>query len=215
MFARVASGIAGLILSATVFAQAAPEEGLDYYELRPPQATESAGKIEVVEFFWYRCPHCYALEPDLEDWLKRLPGDVVFKRVPGILDPDWAIDARIFYTLEAMNELKRLHRPLFDVIHRDGVPRLQGDAYAKWVADWLAKQGVDSAKYDATLRSFTVDSKVRRAAQLSRAYKISGVPALAVQGRFVVLSSSARGKMFSTTDALIGAMRKPSARGGS
>lgn len=215
MLARVASGIAGLILSAAVFAQAAPEEGLDYYELRPPQATESAGKIEVVEFFWYRCPHCYALEPDLEDWLKRLPADVAFKRVPGILDQDWAIDARIFFTLEAMNELKRLHRPLFDAIHRDGASRLQGEAYANWVADWLTKQGVDSAKYDATLRSFTVDSKVRRAAQMSRAYKVSGVPTLAVQGRFVVLSSSTRGKMFATTDALIAALRKPSARGGS
>jgi thiol:disulfide interchange protein DsbA len=130
----------------------------NYIELKPPQAVESSGKVEVLEFFWYRCPHCYALEPDLEAWAKRLPRDVQFKRVPGILNDDWAVDARIFYTLEAIEELERLHRPLFDTINQQGGVRLHGDAFAKWTADWLAKQNVDMAKYDAAFRSL-VESK--------------------------------------------------------
>src|SRR2546427_7514408 len=139
----------GLFLAVATLAQGLPVDGVDYIELKPPQAVESSGKIEVLEFFWYRCPHCYALEPDLESWAKRLPRDVQFKRLPGILNDDWAVDARIFYTLEAIGELERLHRPLFDTIHLQGGVRLRGDAFAKWVADWLAKRNVDMAKTNA------------------------------------------------------------------
>ncbi len=171
-------------------------------------STESSGKVEVIEFFWYRCPHCYSLEPDLESWVKRLPRDVQFKRVPGILNDDWAIDARIFYTLEALGELERLHRPLFDAIHQQGGVRLHGDAFAKWVADWLAKQKVGMAKYDAALRSFTVESKLRRTVQMGRAYRLEGVPTLAVQGRYLVIASASQRAMLATTDFLIGEARK-------
>jgi protein dithiol oxidoreductase (disulfide-forming) len=202
----------GLFLSFAMSAQAAPTEGTDYIELRPPQPTDSSGKIEVIEFFWYRCPHCYALEPDLEAWIKLQSRDVQFKRVPGILGGDWAIDARIFYTLEALGEVERLHRKLFDVIHQQGGARLRGDAFAKWVADWLAKQGVDMAKYDAAYRSFTVESKLRRAAQMSQAYRLDGVPALAVQGRYVVQASGERKAMLANTDYFIGEARKQLAR---
>ncbi len=172
MFFRLLSVLSGLFLAFAVYAQGSPAEGVDYIELKPPQSVESSGKIEVLEFFWYRCPHCYALEPDLESWAKRLPRDVQFKRLPGILNDDWAVDARIFYTLEAIGELDRLHRPLFDTIHQQGGVRLHGDAFAKWVAEWLAKQNVDMAKYDAAFRSFTVESKLRRAAQMGRAYRL-------------------------------------------
>jgi len=204
--------IAALFLSAAVRAQSVPAEGIDYIELRPPQAADSPGKIEVLEFFWYRCPHCYALEPDLEAWVKQLPRDAQFKRVPGILNEDWAIDGRIFYTLEAMGQVERLHRPLFDAIHQQGGARLHGDEYAKWVADWLAKQGVDIKKYDATFHSFTVESKLRRAMQMSQAYKLDGVPSLAVQGRYVVMATASRQKMLATTSYLIGEVRKQLAR---
>src|SRR5438309_1835425 len=107
MVFRVLSVFSGLFLALAAYAQSSPVEGVDYIELKPPQGVESSGKIEVLEFFWYRCPHCYALEPDLESWAKRLPRDVQFKRLPGILNDDWAIDARIFYTLEAIGELER------------------------------------------------------------------------------------------------------------
>jgi protein dithiol oxidoreductase (disulfide-forming) len=208
MSLRFLSALSGLLIALAAHAQGAPVEGSDYVELKPPQAVDSPGKIEVIEFFWYRCPHCYALEPDLEAWVKRLPRDVQFRRVPGILNDDWAIDARIYFALEAMGEVPRLHRPLFDVIHQQGGVRLRGDAFAKWVADWLARQKVDMAKYDAALHSFTVESKLRRAAQMASAYRLDGVPALTVQGRYLVLASTSRKSMLDTADFFIGESRK-------
>lgn len=209
MFFRLISAIAGLLFAFAAHAQRAPIEGTDYIELKTPQSTESTAKVEVIEFFWYRCPHCYSLEPDLESWVKRLPADVGFRRVPGILNDDWAIDARIFYTLEALGELARLHRPFFDAIHQQGGVRLRGSAFLKWAADWFAKQKVDMAKYDAALHSFTVETKLRRAIQMSRNYRLEGVPTLVVHGRYVVL---ARGSMLATTSHLIGLARKQLAR---
>src|SRR3982074_1780883 len=192
MVFRLLSVLSGLFFALAPHAQSSPVKGFDYIELKPPQAVESSGRIEVLEFFWYRCPHCYALEPELEAWVKRLPRDVQFKRVPGVLNDDWAVDARIFYTLEAIGEFERLHRPLFDTIHQQGGVRLHGDAFAKWTAEWLAKQKVDMAKYDAAFRSFTVESKLRRAAQMGRSYRLDGVPALALQGRDLALPSPPR-----------------------
>ncbi|HMH18010.1 MAG TPA: thiol:disulfide interchange protein DsbA/DsbL [Burkholderiales bacterium] len=212
MVSRLLSVFFGLFLAFAAYAQGSPAEGIDYLELKPPQAAESPGKIEVLEFFWYRCPHCYALEPDLESWVKQLPRDVQFKRVPGILNDDWAVDARIFYTLEALGEVERLHRSLFDAVHQQGGVRLHGDAFAKWVADWLAKQKVDMAKYDAAFRSFTVETKLRRATQMARAYRLDGVPTLTVQGRYLVVASTSRKGMLATTDFLIGETRKQLAK---
>src|SRR5256885_12692132 len=172
MVFRLLSVFSGLFLALAAYAQSSPVEGVDYIEWKPPQAVESSGKIEVLEFFWYRCPHCYALEPDLESWAKRLPRDVQFKRSPGILNDDWAIDARIFYTLEAIGELERLHRPLFDAIHQQGGVRLRGDAFAKWTAEWLAQQKGGKAKKDSAFRSFTGENKLRPATQMGRAYPL-------------------------------------------
>jgi len=211
MVFRLMSVIASLLLSFVVLAQTSPSEGKDYVELRPPQATDSSGKIEVLEFFWYRCAHCYSLEPLLGTWVKSLRKDVQFKRVPVIMGFSFdnsTVDARIFYTLEAMGEVERVHRALFDAIHQQGGVRLKGDTYAKWVADWLAKQGVDMNKYDTAFRSFTVETKLRRAAQLTQVYKLDGVPALAVQGRYIIGASA---NMLNVTDFLIGEARKQSA----
>ena len=209
---RPLSILPGLLLALAVSAQGAPSEGVDYVEVKPPQSVDSPNKIEVIEFFWYRCPHCYALEPELESWVKRLPRDVQFRRVPGILNEEWAVDARIFYALEAIGEVDRLHRSLFDAIHQQGGVRLHGDAFAKWVADWLAKQKVDMAKYDAALHSFTVESKLRRAAQMARSYGLDGVPSLTVQGRYLVVASTSQKAMLDTTDFLISESRKKLAK---
>jgi thiol:disulfide interchange protein DsbA len=211
---RLLSVLCGLVVAFAASAQDALVEGTDYVELKPPLAVDSPSKIEVMEFFWYRCPHCYALEPDLEAWVKRLPRDVEFKRVPGILNDDWAVDARVFYALEAMGEVERLHRSLFNAIHNpdSGATRLRGDVYAKWVAGWLAKQKVDMAKYDAALHSFSVESKLRRAAQLARSYRLDGVPTLTVQGRYLILASTSQKKMLATADTFIGEARKQLAK---
>jgi protein dithiol oxidoreductase (disulfide-forming) len=207
MLRKLFAFAAMLALAVPAFAQRTPEEGVDYVVLDPPQATESPGKIEVTEFFWYRCPHCYALEPQLTSWLKQLPKDAQFRRVPAVFNDDWAIDARIFYALEALGQEERLHKALFDAIHQQGGVRLRGDAYAKWAADWIAKQGVDAKKYDEAFRSFSVSTKVRRASQMTAAYKFDGVPAMAVQGRYVVNASSS---MLSVTDYVIAQSRKTS-----
>jgi thiol:disulfide interchange protein DsbA len=207
--AFVASAL--LALSMFTFAQAAtPVKGKDYMELSPPQPTESGDKNEVVEFFWYRCPHCYALEPYLEGWVKKLPQDTQFRRVPAVFNEEWALDARVFYALESLGQVDRLHRALFDQIHKNGGAGLKGQTYMKFVSDWLAKQGVDPAKYDAALRSFTVESKVKRAFQFAQSYRLDGVPSIAINGRYLVSASQVgdRQGMIDVSDALLGQVRK-------
>ena len=177
-----------------------------YTELKPQQPTESGSKIEVLEFFWYGCPHCYNLEPFIEAWQKKLPADVQFRRVPAILSEEWERDGAIFYTLDAMNLLDKLHRPLFDAIHRD---RLRtGNQQA--LAEWLKKQGVDDKRFFDTMKSMGVDAKLRRATQLTLAYRINGTPAMAVQGRYTVGAEQGRSQqgMLDTVDYLVGIARK-------
>ena len=172
-----------------------------FNEVQPPVPVESDGKIEVLEFFWYGCIHCYNLEPKLDTWLKTVPKDVQFRRVPAVLSDRWGHDAAIFYAFEAMGVLDKLHRPLFDAIHRD---RLRTDNVPALNA-WLEKQGVDPKKFDAAARSFGVQSKVKRAIRLTSDYKIDGTPAMAVQGRYTVGSSEA---MLDTVNQLVAAVRK-------
>ncbi|MGH8732158.1 MAG: thiol:disulfide interchange protein DsbA/DsbL, partial [Burkholderiales bacterium] len=159
------------------FAAAAQHRGV--MELNPPRQVESGSKIEVLEFFWYGCIHCYNLEPRLETWLKTLPADVEFRRVPAVFNERWAHDAAIFYAFEAMGLLDKLHKPFFDAIHRQ---RLRTD-HAPALNEWLDKQGVDPKKFEATVKSFGVQSKTRRAVRMTADYKIDGTPAMAVHGR--------------------------------
>jgi thiol:disulfide interchange protein DsbA len=174
----------------------------DYIELNPPLPVESGGKIEVLELFWYGCIHCYNLEPALETWLKKLPSDVQFRRMPAIFNnQQMALDASIFYAFEALGVLNKLHRPFFDAIHRDRLRTSDSQA----LAEWLRKNGVDPKKFDETLKSFGVQSKTKRAAQLTGAYKIDGTPAMAVNGRYTVNASD---NMFDTVNALIDTARK-------
>ena len=180
--------------------------GVDYSELRPALPTESAGKIEVLEFFWYGCPHCYTLEPVLEKWIPTLPADVQFRRVPAVFNDNWARDAAVFYTFEALGVLEKLHRPFFDAIHRDRVNTRDQSARN----DWLQKNGVDVKRFEDAYKSFGVQSKVKRAQQLSVAYRIDGTPALAVQGRYTISAEQGRTQqgMLGIADYLIGVARK-------
>lgn len=186
----------------------APAQGkFAYTELKPVQPTDTApGKIEVVEFFWYGCPHCYNLEPFLESWMKKLPADVQFHRVPAVFNERWAYDGAIFYTLEALGVLGRLHRPFFDAIHRD---RLRTDNQQA-LSEWLQKNGVDPNRFFDTMKSFGVQTKLRRATQLTVAYRIDGTPAMAVQGRYTVSAEQGRSQqgMLDTVDYLVGIARK-------
>jgi len=184
-------------------AQANPQ----YTELKPPQPVDTGGKkIEVVEFFWYGCPHCYNLEPQLEAWVKKLPPDVVFRRVPAVFNERWGHDAAIFYTFEALGVLERLHRPFFDAIHRD---HLRTDSQEA-MTQWLSRNGVDPKKFFDTMKSFGVQSKTKRAIQLTTAYKIDGTPAMAVQGRYTVSAEQggSREGMLDTVSYLVDMLRK-------
>ena len=192
----LAAAPASASLAPLAFAQQPP-----FLELNPPQPVETADKIEVLEFFWYGCIHCYNLEPKIETWLKTLPKDVEFRRVPAVFNERWAHDAAIFYTFEALGLLDKLHRPFFDAIHRD---RLRSDN-AQALSAWLQKQGVDTKKFETTLKSFGVQSKTKRAIRMTTAYKIDGTPAMTVHGRYVVPSSEA---MLENVNRVVAAVRK-------
>jgi len=175
--------LAGVGLASTdLFAQAkVPQAGTDYARLGKPAPVDApAGKIEVLEFFWYSCPHCNAFEPVLNEWVKRLPKDVVFKRVPVAFQDSYLPQQRLFYTLEAMGLTAKLHDRVFAAIH---VER-QNLSSEQAITDWVVKQGVDKAVFTSNFNSFTTVAKARRASQLMNAYEVDGVPALGVAGRF-------------------------------
>ena len=166
----------------TALAQAKPPvAGTDYQVLEQRAAVEApAGKIEVVEFFWYSCPHCNAFEPTLNAWIKAAPKDVAVRRVPVAFRDDFVPQQRLYFALEAMGLVERLHAKVFKAIHEERQNLSKGDA----IADWVVKQGVDKAKFLEQYNSFSTNTKVTRATQLQNAYRIEGVPALGVAGRF-------------------------------
>lgn len=199
----------GFATTGSAIAQA-PVRGTNYVELSPPQPTETSGKIEVIEFFWYGCPHCYALEPLIDPWMKKLPKDAVFKRVPAIFNDQWGVAARVYYALDAIGEEERIRAALFDAIHKENL-RITSESA---VEEWLGKKGVSVEKYKAAYKSFGVESRLRRAAQMTQSYKIDGVPTFAVQGRFVAsaTANTDRQQLLSVTDYLVGEARRGTAK---
>jgi thiol:disulfide interchange protein DsbA len=158
-----------------------PVAGDDYLVLEKPAPVEApAGKIEVIEFFWYSCPHCNVFEPTLAAWIKRQPKDVAVRRVPVAFRDDFVPQQRLFYALEAMGLLGTMHGKVFTAIH--GEKQLLNTAES--IANWVAKQGVDKAKFMAQYNAFAVANKATKGTQLQNAYKVEGVPAIGVAGRF-------------------------------
>jgi thiol:disulfide interchange protein DsbA len=167
---------------------------------------ENPAKVEVVEFFWYGCIHCYNLEPALEAWVPKLPPDAYFRRIPAIFNERWAVDAQIYYAFEALGVLDKLHRPLFDAIHKDRLNTGNPPA----LNAWLAKNGVDPKQFETTVKSFSVQSKVLRANQLTGRARIDGTPALMLQGRYTISAEqggSLEG-MLANADRLIPLVRR-------
>ena len=191
-------------------AAAAPVAGRNYTVLVPALPVESPDKIEVIEFFWYGCPHCYNLQPYIEKWLPSLPADATLRRVPAIFNERWARDAATYYAFEALGVIEKVHRPFFDAIHRD---RLKSDN-KQAMHEWLGKQGIDPQKFDQAVASFGVQSKVKRAMQLTAGYRIDGTPSLAVQGRYRISADQASSQedMLATATYLIGLARKSAAQ---
>ena len=202
-----ATGLAS-VWAGSAGAQGGPVEGTHYTKLAQPVAVSTpAGKIEVLEFFSYGCPHCFALEPTLESWAKQLPPDVVFKRVPVGFNALYENYQKIYYALEAMGQVEHMHRKVFSAIHQQ---RLRLDKEAD-IAAFMTANGVDGAKFLDLYKSFTVQTKAKQAQQLSQAYKIDGVPSMAVQGRYVTSGSLAGSneRALAVTDALVQVARKP------
>lgn len=157
-------------------------QGQDYELLTPPQAASTQDKVEVIEFFSYACPHCYQMQPHVVKWAAELPANAAFVRVPVSFGRrEWGQLSRAFYTLEATGDLQRLDDALFEAIHKQRRPLFNLDQ----LAGWAAENGVDAGKFRAAFDSPGVSAKALRAEQLSRDYKVNGVPSLVVDGKYI------------------------------
>lgn len=218
-FSLQAASALGLSLAgvpAVSQAQGGPVEGQNYVRLsQAAPVSAPAGAVEVVEFFWYGCPHCYHFEPALTAWVAKLPSDVAFRRVPwAYRENPFGIHQRLFYALEAMGLVGSLHAKVFHAMHQEGgalrLPNGQASADVEQIAGFLASQGVDRARFRSVYDSFAVQTKVRQARSLAEAYKIDGVPTLGVGGQFttsISLNGSAP-RTLATVDFLIARLRK-------
>jgi thiol:disulfide interchange protein DsbA len=177
--------------------------------LSPAQIPEGGGKIEVIEFFWYGCPHCYAIEPAVNAWLKTLPSDVVFKRIPAYPSDSWGEMAKVYYTIEAMGLLDKYHQKIFDAMHRDNLNL----ANKRIREEWLGKNGIDPGKYNEMEKSFTVATRVARARTMTANYRVDSVPRIFVNGKYYTSGDQAGGhdKLFPVIDQLIARARKETA----
>lgn len=201
MFAAFAA-VVPAVVSSTAFAQSGPREGSNYTVVKPVQPTEApAGKVEVIEFFGYWCPHCNEFEPTLTDWAKRNDAKVVmnYVPVPTGFRANLSNLQKLYYTLDAMGKERELRRKVFSSIHESKT--LAYDAEPPAIADWAEKQGLDKKKFVDTFNSFSVQSKVNRANQLAAAYAITGVPTLGIGGRYALTVDS---RSIGNADVLVG-----------
>ncbi len=215
-FSRLLSaGLAGAALPLASAQPKPPVEGVHYVRLAQPAPAGTAGKIEVIEFFWYECPHCNAFEPALEAWVKRQPDDVAFRRVPvWFREEPFSAQQRLFYALEALDALPTLHRKVFYAIHGERVRMRTPEDFTAFAL----KNGVDPLKFIEAYNSFGVQSKALQARQIASAYKIDAVPAMGVQGRYYTNGTlantgvgSAGGsvdRMLAVVDALVARVRQ-------
>jgi len=193
----------GLGLTPALAQRIAPKEGVDYIRLGKPAPTDSpAGQVEVVEFFAYSCVHCYNFEPLFEDWIQKKPANVTVKRVPVAFSQAFVPMQRLYYTLEEMQLVDKLHAPFFKAIHADRQPLTN----APNITEWVVKQGVDRAKFTEIYNSGAIGTKAQRATALQEAYAVEGTPALGVAGKFYIGGQGPRTLVIA--NALIAEARK-------
>lgn len=192
-----------LVLQAATF-----QEGRHYQRLPNPIPTSTDDKVEVVEIFWYGCPHCFHLEPVVSKWLENKPNNVEFVRIPAVLGSSWELGARAFYVAESLGILDQIHTPLFDAIHVQKKPMRTVDD----LAAFFAEHGVDRATFDKTFNSFDVETKLRRSQDLVRRYRVDGVPTVIVNGKYMTtgtMAGSSEG-IFEVVDYLVAQESKQS-----
>ena len=202
------AGASALVSATRALAQGEPVEGTSYVKLSQPIPMAAGGKIEVVEFFWYGCPHCSIFEPTLAAWQKKLPADVSFRRAPVVFrEEPFTTHQKLYYSLEAMDLVEAMQRKVFHAIQVD---QAKLDKLPD-ILTLMAKNGVDTAKFTDAFNSFSVQTKARQAKQLAEAYRIDGVPTLGIHGRFYTSPSLAGSpeKALSVADYLIQRSRKP------
>jgi thiol:disulfide interchange protein DsbA len=170
-----------LALLCATYAHAEVVAGKDYKLLNPPQPTSSGKKVEVLEFFFYGCPHCYHLHPLISAWEKKMPKDVDFQYVPTIFNEGWEPMAHTYYALEAMGKIKQLHDALFQAWNEN--VDLSDEAH---ISEFVGKHGVDRSRFDADYNSFTVSSKIARSNQLVQSFDVRGTPTIAVDGKYII-----------------------------
>ncbi|MGH8579514.1 MAG: thiol:disulfide interchange protein DsbA/DsbL [Gammaproteobacteria bacterium] len=176
-------GLSSILLAGS---EQKPREGKEYELVIPEQPTQvEGGKVEVVEIFWYGCPHCYDFEPYLEKWLSELPPYAAFRRLPASFNARWLVHARAFYTAESLHVLDRVHQPLFEALTKD---QKRFDTEND-LAAFFTQHGVDEAQFRQTFTSFAVDAKVKQSSQMVRNYGITGVPAVIVNGKYRTAAS--------------------------
>ena len=178
--------LSAALVTASLFgmtAQAADvplEAGKTYVELDNPVPVSVPGKIEVVELFWYGCPHCYAFEPTINPWVEKLPKDVNFKRIPAMFGGPWDAHGQLFLTLEAMGVEHKVHNAVFEAIQKQGKRLTKPED----MADFVATQGVDKDKFLATFNSFAIQGQIKQAKELAQKYGVQGVPTMIVNGKY-------------------------------
>lgn len=158
------------------------QEGVHYESIVPAQPTSTGSKVEVLEIFWYGCPHCFRFEPYVERWLRKKPDNAEFVRLPGVFRPSWENHARAFFASQLLGVFDKTHNPLFNAIHLEKRP-LETE---EQLADFFAQHGVDKTEFIKTFKSFAVETKVRRAKTMGSRYGINGVPAVIVNGKYRV-----------------------------
>jgi len=201
MLNRALAFVAAATFSLAALASPDAFEGHDYARVKTAQAVATGNKIEVLEFFWYRCPHCFQLEPALDAWLKKLPKDAQVRRVPAVFRDDWMPGAKIFHTLEQMGALDKLHKKVFDAYHVHNI-NLNDPAV---LMDWIGKQGIDRNKFESIYKSFSTQSRATQGGRLATAYAIQGVPAFIIDGKYTTSMSmtGSEARLFEVLDQLI------------
>ena len=168
---------------------AEPQMGTNFDKTAQAIPTDNKNKIEVMELFWYGCIHCYQMDPILNEWVKKLPKDVYFKRVPAIPRPEWAPMARAFYAMETLGISEKLHTSIFDAVHKD---KTLNPADEKAILEWVTlKSGLDRKKVEEAFNSFSMNASLNRAAQMFRAAGATGVPSLVIDGKYITSSKLA------------------------
>jgi protein dithiol oxidoreductase (disulfide-forming) len=200
-----------LLLLASFNVLAEPQLGTDFDKTLQAIPTDTPNKIEVVELFWYGCSHCYHMDPLLEAWVKKLPADVTFKRVPGLPQPAWAPMAKAFYAMEDLKLSGKLHTALFDAIHKEkSLNPTDEAATINWI---VKKSGLDKAKVEGTFKSFSMNNRLNRAAQIFRTSGATGVPTLIIDGQFATMSTAGGNEStLKTADYIIANVRADKAK---